>query len=124
MPLEVDVRRLGDVTLLKCKGRFVAGDESSFLQRPVTDLMKSERQFVLHLGDVTFVDSSGLGLLVRLAGITRAARGDVKLCSVGREVAHTLNITNLKQILEMHESEVEAVSAFYDRSRQQDSAVK
>lgn len=121
MPLEVDVRRLGDVTLLKCKGRIVAGDESQILQRYVTELLPSDRQFVLHLGEVNFVDSSGLGLLVRLAGVTRAARGDVKLCSVGRDVAHTITITNLKTILEMHESEVEAVRAFYERSQHQDA---
>jgi anti-sigma B factor antagonist len=117
VPLQVDVRRLGEVTLLKCKGRIVAGDESNVLQRHVTDLMDSERQFVLHLGDVTFVDSSGLGLLVRLAGVTRAAHGDIKLCSVGREVSHALTITNLKQVLEMHSSEVEAVAAFYQGGR-------
>ena len=124
MPLQVDVRRLGDVTLLKCKGRIVAGEESETLQRHVTDLMDSDRQFVLHMGEVTFVDSSGLGLLVRLAGVTRAARGDIKLCSVGREVAHTLTITNLRTILESHESEVEAVSAFYERARQKEGVAR
>ena len=122
MPLQVDVRRLGDVTLLKCKGRIVAGEESQTLQRRVTDLMMSDRQFVLHLGDVTFVDSSGLGLLVRLAGVTRAARGDIKLCNVSQEVAHTLKITNLKTILDTHESEEEAVSAFYERAHQKEGS--
>jgi hypothetical protein len=86
--------------------------------------MNSDRQFVLHLGDVTFVDSSGLGLLVRLAGVTRAARGDIKLCSVRRDVAHTLAITNLKNILETHASEVEAVSAFYEKARHHDSGAR
>jgi anti-sigma B factor antagonist len=108
--------------LLKCKGRIVAGEESQTLQRHLTDLMASDRQFVLHLGDVTFVDSSGLGLLVRLTGVTRAARGDIKLCSVRREVAHTLTITNLSTVLETHNSEVEAVSAFYEKARRHDTA--
>ena len=124
MPLQVDVRRLGEVTLLKCKGRIIAGEESQTLQRHMTELMDSDRQFVLHLGEVTFVDSSGLGLLVRLAGVTRANRGDLKLCSVGREVAHTLTITNLKTILETHDSEVEAVAAFYERARQKDMGAR
>lgn len=124
MPLQVDVRRLGEVTLLKCKGRIIAGEESQTLQRHMTELMDSDRQFVLHLGEVTFVDSSGLGLLVRLAGVTRAKRGDLKLCSVGREVAHTLTITNLKTILETHDSEVEAVAAFYERARQKDMGAR
>jgi anti-sigma B factor antagonist len=105
---------------LKCRGRIVAGEESQTLQRHVTERIDSDRQFVLHLGEVTFVDSSGLGLLVRLAGVTRAARGDIKLCNVGRDVAHTLAITNLKTVLESHETEVEAISAFYERARQKD----
>jgi len=124
VPLQVDVRRLGEVTLLKCKGRIIAGEESQTLQRHMTELMDSDRQFVLHLGEVTFVDSSGLGLLVRLAGVTRAKRGDLKLCSVGREVAHTLTITNLRTILETHDSEVEAVAAFYERARQKDMGAR
>ncbi len=124
MPLEVDVRRLGEVMLLKCKGRIVAGEESQTLQRRVTDLMNSDKQFVLHLGDVTFVDSSGLGLLVRLTGVTRAARGDIKLCAVRSEVAHTLTITNLHTVLETHPTEVEAVSAFYEKSRRQDTSAR
>lgn len=117
--MQVDMRRLGDVTLLTCKGRIVAGEEAQVLRRHVTDLMASDRQFVLHLGEVTFVDSSGLGLLVRLAGVTRAAHGDIKLCGVRRDLAHTLHITNLKSVLETHESEVEAVGAFYERARHQ-----
>ena len=124
MPLEVDVRRLGDVMLLKCKGRIVAGEESQTLQRHVTDLLDSDKQFVIHLGDVTFVDSSGLGLLVRLTGVTRAARGDIKLCAVRKEVAHTLSITNLNTILETHNTEVEAVSAFYEKARRQESGTR
>lgn len=117
MSLEVDVRRVGDVMLVKCKGRIVAGAESQTLQRHMTELFESDRHFVLHLGDVTFVDSSGLGLLVRLAGMSRSKHGDVKLCSVNRDIAHTLTITNLRSVLDTHESEVEALSAFYNPSK-------
>ena len=122
MPLELDVRRLGDVMLLKCKGRIVAGEESQTLQRRLTELMHSDKQFVLDLSDVTFVDSSGLGLLVRMTGVTRAARGDIKLCAVKKEVAHTLTITNLNKVLESHATEVEAVSAFYEKARRHDTS--
>ncbi len=122
MSLEVDVRRVGDVMLVKCKGRIVAGEESQALQRHMTELFESDRHFVLHLGDVTFVDSSGLGLLVRLAGISRSKHGDVKLCSVNRDVAHTLNITNLRSILDTHENEVDALGAFYNPTKRTDAA--
>jgi anti-sigma B factor antagonist len=122
MALEVTVRRVGDVALLQCKGRIVHGEESQHLQKRVTELMQTEKQMVLHLGEVSFLDSSGLGLLVRLVGVMRSARGDLKLCNVTRDIAHVLKITNLTQLLETHESEVEAVAAFYDGGRHGEGA--
>ena len=121
MGLQVDVRRVGDVALLKCNGRIINGEEVQTLQKRVTELMQTDRRLVLHLGEVDFVDSSGLGLLVRLAGVLRSARGDLKLCSVTPDIAHVLKITNLRQVLETHESEVEAVAAYYDGARQSDA---
>lgn len=112
MPLELNVRRAGDVTLVVCKGRIVAGDEAKILEQRMNELLEFERYLVLHLGEVSFVDSSGLGLLVRLSGMTKARHGALKLCNVSREVDHTLTITHLKQILETHVSEVEALRAF------------
>lgn len=112
MPLELNVRRVGDVTLVVCKGRIVAGDEAKILEQRVNELLEFERYLVLHLGEVSFVDSSGLGLLVRLSGMTKARHGALKLCSVSRDVDHTLTITHLKQVLETHASEVEALRAF------------
>lgn len=118
MALELNVRRVGDVTLVMCKGRIVAGAEAAALERQMTELLDFDRLFVLHLAEVNFVDSSGLGLLVRLMGMTKARRGDLKLCNVARDVDHTLTITNLKRILETHASEVEAIRAFYQPSKQ------
>lgn len=122
MALELDVRRIGDVMVVKCRGKITAGSESQVLERRLTELLDSDRHFVLHLGEVSFVDSSGLGLLVRLAGVTRARHGDIKLCSVGSVVDHTLTITNLKAILETHPEEAEAISAFYNPARRDGAA--
>lgn len=121
MKLELEVRRVGDVALLRCKGRIVNGEEAQFLQKRITELMETGRQLVLHLGEVNFLDSTGLGLLVRLAGVMRAARGDLKVCSVTPDIAHVLKITNLSQVLETHESEVEAIAAFYNSPRNTDT---
>lgn len=123
MALDIDVRRVGDVMLVRCKGRIVAGPESQLLQQRMTQLMESDRHFVLHLGDVTFVDSSGLGLLVRLAGVSRAGHGDVKLCGVTRDIDHTLTITKLKEVLETHASEIEALDAFYNPQKKSDTTL-
>jgi anti-sigma B factor antagonist len=115
MALQLEVRQVGKVMLMKCAGRIVAGEESEQLHRHISKLLPEHKHFVLNLGEVNFVDSSGLGLLVRLLASTRQARGDLKLCNVAKEVAHTLSITNLNRLLEVRESEADAVAAFYQR---------
>jgi anti-sigma B factor antagonist len=124
MPLQLDTRKVGKVTIVKCAGRVVAGHESEHLHQGITGLMVEHKHFVLHMAEVNFVDSSGLGLLVRLMASVRSAHGDLKLCNVSKEVAHTLTITNLNRVLEVHESEVEAVSAFYQRGGIKDGALR
>jgi CheY-like chemotaxis protein len=74
-----------------------------------------DKHVVLHLGEVTFMDSSGLGTMVRMAGILRSAGGDLKLCQVTPEVGTVLKITNLTQLFQMYEQEEEAIAAFYQR---------
>ncbi len=74
------------------------------------------RIVVLHLGEVAFIDSSGFGMLVRLLTSTRRASGDLKLCNVPADVYKVLKMTNLITLFEAHESEEDAVSAFYRRS--------
>lgn len=113
MPLQIESRLVGKVTVVKCTGRIVAGAESDSLLEHVQRLIPSERYIVLHLGDVQFVDSTGLGMLVRLLTSVRAARGNLKLSNVAGTIAHTLRITNLCSILEMHDSDAEAIAAFY-----------
>ena len=74
-----------------------------------------DKHVVLHLGEVTFMDSSGLGTMVRMAGTLRSAGGDLKLCQVTPEVGTVLRITNLSQLFQTYEQEEEAIAAFYRR---------
>ncbi len=113
MPLQIESRQVGKVTVFKCAGRIVAGEESDSLLEHVRRLIPSERYLVLHLGDIQFVDSTGLGMLVRLLTSVRNARGDLKLSNVAGTIAHTLKITNLSSILETYDSDAEAIAAFY-----------
>jgi anti-sigma B factor antagonist len=110
--LHAETRRIGDVVLFTCRGRVVAGPQSESLRDRIRGLLPDSKDVILHLGDVTFIDSSGLGILVRLLASVRAAGGDIKLCNVPPEVDRTLRITNLNTLFDIHESEVEAVSAF------------
>jgi anti-sigma B factor antagonist len=115
MPLSLKTRAVGDVTIVRCIGRIVAGGETESLREHITGLRQDRSAFVLHLGEVAFIDSSGLGTLVRLLTSTRRGRGDLKLCNVPQAVDRVLQITNLTTLFDTHPSEEDAVSAFYKR---------
>jgi anti-sigma B factor antagonist len=113
VPLSLKTRAVGDVTIVQCAGRIVAGGETESLREHVTRLLQNQRDIALHLGDVVFIDSSGLGMLVRLLTSTRSARGDLKLCNVPEGVYKVLRMTNLITLFDVHDSEEAVVSGFY-----------
>jgi len=113
LPLSLDTREVGRVTIVQCNGRIVAGSENESLRAHVTWLLRDRRSIVLHLGDVGFVDSSGLGTMVRALTSTRQAGGDLKLCNVPEPVRKVLDMTRLATVFDTHESEERAVAAFY-----------
>ena len=114
MPLSLNTRGVGEVTIVRCSGRIVTG-ETEVLHNHVRELLLDRSDIVLHLGEIVFIDSSGLGMLVRLLSSTRSARGDLKLCQVPEGVRKVLKMTNLITLFETYESEEEAVLAFYRR---------
>ena len=116
MRLSLDTREVGDVTIVRCNGRIVAGSETELLHVHVHRLMEDDTDIVLHLGDVVFIDSSGLGMLVRLLIGIRKYGGDFKLCNVPQDIHKVLKMTNLNTLFDMHQSEEGAISAFYRRN--------
>jgi anti-sigma B factor antagonist len=123
MQFKVESRRVGDIVVVRCEGRLIAGDECNSLQGHVLDAMIFDRNFILNLSQVPFVDSSGLGLLVRLMGRAKAAHGNLKLCGVVPQVMTVLEVTNLHRLLEAHPTEDEAITDFY-RNRPASAATK
>lgn len=113
MRLTLDTREVGRVTIVHCKGRIVAGDESEALRAHVVHLLRDRRSIVLHLGDVEFIDSSGLGTLVRIMTSTRQAHGELKLCNVPEVVRKVLELSHLTPLFDPQDSEEAAVAAFY-----------
>jgi anti-sigma B factor antagonist len=111
--LTLETREVGRVTIVRCKGRIVAGGETEALRAHVDHLLRDKRAIVLHLGEVVFIDSSGLGTMVRTLTSTRQARGDLKLCDVPEHVRKVLQLSHLTKLFDSHESEDNAVAAFY-----------
>jgi anti-sigma B factor antagonist len=110
--LSVESRRVGDVVVVTCVGRVVAGDEAAVLEQHVTSLLPDDALIVLNWQDVNYIDSGGVGLVVRLLNRTRTARGDLKLCAVSARVREVLKITRLDKVFDVYETEADAIAAF------------
>ena len=113
MPLSVNSRPVGDVMVVQCNGRIVAGTELFSLQSHIGDVLPKHGDVVLQMEQVGFIDSSGLGALVRLLSSARAKGGDIKLCGVQERVRKTLEMTNLLSLFETYDSQAEAIMAAY-----------
>lgn len=113
MKLSLETRDVGRVTIVRCKGRLVAGGEVEALREHIAWLLRDRRAIVLHLGELVFIDSSGLGTMVRTLTSTRQVRGDLKLCDVPPHVSKVLQLSHLTQLFDSHENEDNAVAAFY-----------
>lgn len=113
MKLTLETRDVGRVTIVQCKGRLVAGAEVEALRAHMAHLLRDRRSIVLHLGEVVFIDSSGLGTMVRALTSTRQVRGDLKLCDVPEHVRKVLHLSHLQKLFDSQDSEEKAIAAFY-----------
>jgi anti-sigma B factor antagonist len=99
--------------VVRCTGRIVAGQEAQSLSSHIACLLRDRRAVILNLQEVGFIDSSGLGAIVRSMNSLRQAHGDLKLCNLTEHVRKVLDISHLAKLFDVHESEEKAVAAFY-----------
>jgi anti-sigma B factor antagonist len=118
--LEYKNRQRGDVTILDLSGRISVGEALAFgpgsgliLGDVIRELArKGQKRILLNLKDVRYIDSSGIGDLVRSATSLRREGGDLKLLSPAPMVLEVLHITRLDKILEIKDDELLAVQSF------------
>jgi len=117
MQLRLESRPIGEVFVIQCVGRMVAGNEIFTLHSQVGDAIEKYGDVVLQFDRLEFVDSSGLGALMRLMQAARAKGGDLKLSGVPTKVQKVLELTHLNSQFEIYESIEEAITAAYLGSR-------
>ena len=110
MSLELSRRLVGDVTVITCTGRIVLGKESESLQACLDETLPMNTHVLLHLAGVEFVDSGGLGLLVRYLTRAQNAGGALKLCALSSKVDDVLRITRLKPVFQIYATEAESIA--------------
>jgi anti-sigma B factor antagonist len=111
--MNTSTRQAGDVTIVDISGRIVLGEESAALRDLVCDLLsKGHKQILLNLGDVNYIDSSGLGSLVSAFTSVRKQRGELKLLNLTNKVSDLLQITKLYTVFDVMNDEALAVKSF------------
>src|SRR5262245_52138292 len=113
MSLTYESRHIGDITVVTCRGSIAEGKELATLQQHVNDWLRETPYAVVDLGAVEFIDSSGIGFLVRLRTKAQSAGGDVKLCALPPRVAEVLRMTHLAGLFGSYATQAEAIAACY-----------
>ena len=95
--LSVNIDRDGDTALVKCAGKLVAG-VNGLLYTEVSQLIPGTKRIVLDLSDLTYMDSMGLGTVIRLYVSARSAGCELELINLGKRVRELLGVTNLLSV--------------------------
>lgn len=111
--MDLETRDDGGVTIITVKGDLVIGDAESNFKKTVTRLLEEGRvNLLVDLSSVGFLDSSGLGALVRALTNSQKEGGQAKLLKAGPQVRKLLQMTKLDSVFEIHEDMEAAVSSF------------
>jgi len=111
--VKLSTRQVGDVTVVDAVGRITLGEGASTFRDTIRDLASSgHKRILLNLGEVSYIDSSGIGEMV--SGFTTVANqgGVVKLLNLTKRVKDLLQITKLYTVFEVFEDEATAVRSF------------
>jgi len=113
MSVKLTTRQVGDVTVIDVAGRITLGEGSSTLRDALRDLVKkNQKNILLNLKDVTYIDSSGIGELVSAYTTVTNEGGHLKLLGLTHRVKDLLQITKLYTVFDIHEDEAHAVRSF------------
>jgi anti-sigma B factor antagonist len=113
MNMITSTRQVAGVTIVDITGRIVLGEESGALRELVRDLLsKGHKKILLNLGDVNYIDSSGLGNLVGAFTSVRKQQGEMKLLNLTNKVHDLMQITKLYTVFDIMDDEAVAVNSF------------
>lgn len=113
MSMKATNRQVDGVAIVDMSGRITLGEGSVVLRDTIRDLIgKGEKKILLNLGDVTYIDSSGIGELVSAFTAVRREGGELKLLKLTKKVHDLLQITKLYTVFDIKDDEATAIKAF------------
>ncbi len=118
--MQTGTRQVGDVTVLDISGRISLGEGNVMLRDMVRDLAdKGNNRIILNLGEVNYIDSSGLGELVKTHTTVRNKGGELKLTNLNQRVHDLLQMTRLSAVFDIQKDEASAIKSFGGRTASQ-----
>ncbi|ADW67246.1 STAS domain-containing protein [Granulicella tundricola] len=113
MSMKFKTRQVDGVTVLDLSGRITLGEGSVTLRDAVRDVLsKGSNKILLNLGDVNYIDSSGIGELVSAFTTVKNGGGELKLLNLTKKVKDLLQITKLYTVFDVKDDEASAISSF------------
>ena len=111
--MQIEERTVSDVLILDVHGRITLGEGDEILKDKVNSLLnQAKKKIILNLADVPYVDSAGLGAIVRTYTTVSRQGGSLKLLNLTKRITDLLAITKLLTVFETYESENDAVQSF------------
>jgi anti-sigma B factor antagonist len=101
------------ITVLQLEGKIILGEESNALRERVRSLLtENKHKIVMNMGNVTYIDSAGLGTLVAAFHSARNQGAVLKLSNLGQKFQEVLQVTKLLTVFEVFDSEAAAIQSF------------
>ncbi len=113
MSMKASTRQIDGITIVDLSGRITLGEGSVVLRDTIKDLLgKGQKKILLNLGDISYIDSSGIGELVSAFTSVRNQGGELKLLHLTKKVHDLLQITKLYTVFDVKDDEAGAIAAF------------
>ena len=111
--MQIEERVVNDVTILDLKGKITLGDGDEVLKDKINSLvLQNRRRILLNLGEVPYIDSAGLGEVVRTYTTVSRQGGQLKLVNLTKRITDLLSITKLLTVFETFDSEADALQSY------------
>jgi anti-sigma B factor antagonist len=111
--MKIDLRIIGDIHFLDCSGKITLGEGTMTVRTTVGEILKGGgKKIVLNLGNVIYIDSSGVGELVHTFTTVAEHGGQLKLLSLTKKIRDVLAITRLLTVFQVFDSEPATVASF------------
>jgi anti-sigma B factor antagonist len=111
--MKFSTRKIEDVVIIDVEGMILLGDGDVEIKRTVDDhLKRGNKKILLNLSKVPYLDSAGLGEIIRCFTTLRKSGGDFKLLSPNRRIIDLLTITKLLNVFDCYDNESSALASF------------